>query len=189
IPRIASAALLGIDQANNVVKRGRFTPAFVPPIASVIGEHASEVANSRNARSLKGGPCICISPASTTIGGFENEVRVGMRKTTATFVHAGDVKGSVTRHITGDLHVANKGSAVDDSDRTRPCVAIVGKKASNQGPRTHVKVVQGNVHSSKERRGWVVVSPARLTIVTAAIMNAEVRPAVWILRIGRLVSA
>ena len=32
VARIAASAVLGIDQVNEIVKRGRLTPALVPPV-------------------------------------------------------------------------------------------------------------------------------------------------------------
>ena len=40
-----------------------------------------------------------------------------------------------------------------------------------------------------EGRGWVVVRPARLSVVTAVAVNAEMGPASRVRRIGGLVSA
>ena len=34
VARIAASAVLGIDQVNDVVERGRLTPALVPPVGT-----------------------------------------------------------------------------------------------------------------------------------------------------------
>src|SRR5207244_10362949 len=57
------------------------------------------------------------------------------------------------------------------------------------GACTYVKVVPGNVHVSEVRRGGVVVGPARLPVIAAAGVDAEMGPAGWILRSGRVVPA
>ena len=45
-----------------------------------------------------------------------------------------------------------------------------------------IKVVPGNVHSPEEGRAWVVIRPARLPVVAAAVVNAEMGPAIWVHR-------
>ena len=112
-----------------------------------------------------------------------------MRETATAFVHARDVESPIARHVTGDLRVADEGTAVDHCYRWAPCGAIVGGEGFDQGTPTNVKVVSGDVHSPEERRGWIVVGPARFAVVAAIVMNTEMGPAVWIVRSRRLVSA
>src|SRR5882724_3911882 len=112
-----------------------------------------------------------------------------MRETTAAFVHTGDVEGPVARHVTGDLRVADEGASVGHRYRAAPRAAVVSGAAHDQGTRTHGKVVPGNIHVPEEGRTGVVIGPARLAVVAAARVNAKMRPAVWIVRSGGLVSA
>src|SRR4029077_1785965 len=51
------------------------------------------------------------------------------------------------------------------------------------------KVVPGNIHPPEERRTGVIVSPARLAVVAAVVVNAEMGPAIWVPGIGGLVPA
>ena len=53
---IAASAVLGIDQVNEVAKRSRLTPAFMPPVGTQIGKHAGKVTGRRNAGPGKGVP-------------------------------------------------------------------------------------------------------------------------------------
>ena len=111
-----------------------------------------------------------------------------MRKTTTTFVHAGDVEGPVARHVTGDLRVADEGAVL--ATVIAPLhVLPLSVERRNEEPEaalTHVKVVPGNIHVPEEGRGWVVVRPARLAVVAAARVNAKMGPAIWVRRIGGL---
>src|SRR5262249_25507851 len=51
------------------------------------------------------------------------------------------------------------------------------------------EIVPGNIHVAGVRRGRVVVSPARLSVVSAVLVNAEMSPAIRIRRISGLVPA
>ena len=73
--------------------------------------------------------------------------------------------------------------------RAAPRAAVVSGATNDQSALTHVKVVPGNIHVPEEGRGWVVVCPARLAVVAAAGVNAKMGPAIWVRRIGGLVSA
>ena len=68
-------------------------------------------------------------------------------------------------------------------------VPLSVEKVTTRAPCANIEVVPGNVHPSKEWRGWVVVGPARLPVVAAAGVNAEMGPASWVLRSGGLVPA
>src|SRR5919109_2940448 len=43
VARVAASAVLRIDQVNDIVKRCRFTPTFVPPVAAVSAKNPGEV--------------------------------------------------------------------------------------------------------------------------------------------------
>ena len=63
------------------------------------------------------------------------------------------------------------------------------EKRTNESALRRREVVPGDVHPSAERRGWVVVGPARLSVVVAAGVNAEMGPASRVRGSGGLVSA
>ena len=109
-----------------------------------------------------------------------------MGETTTAFIHTGDVEGPVARHVTRDLRVADEGTHVGHRYRAAPRAAVVSGATDDQGALTHVKVVPGNIHVPEEGRGWVVVGPARLAVVAAARVNAEMGPAIWVRGIGGL---
>src|SRR4029077_18925072 len=113
VARVAARALLGIDQGNNVVEGSGLTPALVPPVAAVSAKYPGEVTRRTHARSRKGCASVSVAPGSTAISRLEEEVSVVVRKTTAAFVHAGDIQSAVARHVTGDLCVADEGTGVD----------------------------------------------------------------------------
>src|SRR5438105_13015100 len=130
-----------------------------------------------------------MTPRSTSVGGLKDQVRVVVRETTAAFVHARNVECPIARHVTCDLRVADEGTAIDHCYRGAPRSAVVSGEAFNQGAPTHVKVVPGNIHSSEEGRGWIIVGPARLAVIASIVVHAEMSPAIWIVRSRRLVSA
>src|SRR4249919_4242628 len=66
---VTASAVLGVDQVNNVVKRCRFTPALVPPVAAAVRKHAGEVPNSYNARSGKARAGVGVRPSVPSISG------------------------------------------------------------------------------------------------------------------------
>src|SRR5207342_699197 len=97
---VTASAVLGVDQVNNVVKRCRFTPALVPPVAAAVRKHAGEVPNSYNARSGKARAGVGVRPSVSSISGLVDFVDVVVREAAASFVHAGDVDGPIARHVT-----------------------------------------------------------------------------------------
>src|SRR6476469_1125100 len=112
-----------------------------------------------------------------------------MGKATAAFVHAGDVEGSVARHVTGDLHVADEGRLGAHHDCAAPGKTIVSG-ARNEVVRVGLpKVVPGNIHIPKEGRTGVIVGPARLAAAAAVVVNAEMGPAIGVMRSGGLIPA
>src|SRR5262245_21311525 len=102
---------------NNTVVGGRFTPALVPPEATLVSKHAGEirvVAANYHARCCEGSASERISPGSAAVRRLENEVGVIVGKTATAFIHTGDVDITIG-HVTRDLHVADE--ATDDANR------------------------------------------------------------------------
>src|SRR5438067_2512626 len=170
-----------------MVKSGRLTPALVSPEATAIGKHAGEVADSDDARPGKAGAGVGVGPGVAAVGGSVDEVHVGVGETTAAFVHAGEVDVACGL-VTGDLHVADEGSASSDLSLVGPGRSVVGGVADEEALAS-IKVVPGNVHPPKEGAARVVVGPARLAVVVAAAVNAVMDPASRVRGIGGLVPA
>ena len=189
VARVTASTVLGIDQVNNAVVGSRLTPALMPPVAAVSAKHPGEVTRRTHARSREGRAGIGVSPACAAISGLEDEVRVVVGKATTAFVHAGDVQVPVARHVTGDLHVADEGILSAHHHRAAPSITVISG-ANNEDVRVaDIKVVPGNIHVSEVRRARVIISPARLAVGRALVENAEMRPAIWILRSGGLIPA
>src|SRR6266404_2903400 len=131
-----------------MVESGRLTPALVSPEATAIGKHLGEVADSGDARPWKGGPGVGVGPGGSAVGGSVDEVDVVVREATAAFVHAGDVDVTCGQ-VTGDLDIADEGTAVGNLSLGGPSRAIVGGVADEEG-RAASEVVPGDVHASKE---------------------------------------
>src|SRR4029453_12732094 len=176
---------------NNTVEGGRFTPALVPPEATLVRKHAGEirvVAANCHARRCEGSAGVRIGPGSAAVRRLENQVGVIVGKTATAFIHARDVQIAVG-HVTRDLHVANEGILSADHDCAAPGVAVVSG-AGNENVRIgSTKVVPGNVHIPEVWRTWVVIRPARLAVVAAVGMHAEMGPAIWILGSSGFISA
>src|SRR5439155_6311910 len=122
VTRIAAIAVLGINQVNDIVKRGRLTPAFMPPVSRA--EHAGKVTGRGHAWARERCPGVGVAPGGAAVSGFVDQIGVVMRETTTAFVHAGDVEGPVARHVTGDLRVADKGPSVGHRYRAAPSAAV-----------------------------------------------------------------
>ena len=178
--------MLGINQVNDIVERGRLTPALVSPVAPDIVKHAGKVTCRGHARAREGCAGVGVAPGGTAISRFVDQIGVVVGKTTTTFVHAGDVDGPVARHVTGDLRVADEGASVGHCYRAAPRAAVSVERLTTKSALTHVKVVPGNIHVPEEGRGWVVVCPARFAVVAAARVNAKMGPAIWVRGIGGL---
>ena len=100
-----------------------------------------------------------------------------MWEAAAAFVHPGDVH--IARgQIAGDLDVADKWSAAGDLPRIGPGESVVSGVADKEGSAANIKVVPGSVHSAVEGRRWVVIGPARLSIVVVVAVNAIMDPAI-----------
>src|SRR5205823_3311253 len=189
VGRVAASAVLVIDQMNKIVDRSRLTPALVPPVAAVSGKHLGKVANSRNARSGEGCASIGVTPRATAIGGFEDEVGVVVRETTAAFVHARNVYGPAARKVARDLHVAHKGSLSAHHHWAAPSGAAISRRNDKDVRVGLIKVVPGNVQSPEKRRSGVVISPARFAIGRALVESAEMSPAIRVVGREGLVAA
>src|SRR5205823_9362609 len=105
---IGACAVLGIDEANYMIKRGRLTPAHVPPAVGAIHAHEVGIGGAVSASGgSKGGAGVGVGPSVATVGRAEDFVGTGAGQASASFVHAGDVQ--VARDfVARDLHVANK---------------------------------------------------------------------------------
>src|SRR5262249_23096771 len=124
IARVARRAVLGIDQVNYVVKSGRLTPAFVTPVTTAIRKHDREVTDRANARTGEAGTRIGISPGVTAVGGPKDEVDVVVRKTSAAFIHAGDVHVAC-REVAGNLDISDERGG--DLALIRPSETVVSR--------------------------------------------------------------
>src|SRR5439155_21790614 len=126
-----------------------------------------------------------VGPAVATVGGPEEEVRA-VGQASASFVHAGDIHVACGQ-VAGDLHVADEGIAVGNLSLA-PSRSVVGREADEDAGAA-IEVIPGNVHPSKEGRGCIVVGPARLSVVVAAVVNAKMGPAIRVHGSGGLVPA
>src|SRR5450432_2129926 len=171
-----------------MVESGRLTPALVSPVATAIGKHLGEVADSRDARPGKDGAGVGVGPGVAAVGGSEDEVVVVVGEATAAFVHAGDVHVACGQ-VTGDLDIADEGSAGGNLSRVGPSRAIVGGIADEEGAAPDTEVVPGNVHPPIEWAARVVVGTAGLAVVLGVVVNAIVGPASRVHGIGGLVPA
>src|SRR5436190_13808975 len=171
-----------------MVESGRLTPALVPPVGTAIRKHAGEVARSGDARPGKARAGVGVGPGVAAVGGSVDEVHVGVGEATAAFVHAGDVDVACGQ-VTGDLDVADEGSAGGDLSLVGPSRSVVSGVADEEALAS-IEVVPGNVHPPKEWATRVVVGPARLAVVVAAGVNAGIMgPASRVRGIGGLVPA
>ena len=97
---------------------------------------------------------------------------------------------SPVARVTGDLHVADEGAGVDHCYRGcskwRRCQ---WSSVTKQGAAADIEVVPGNVHVPEDGRAGVVVGPARLPVVAAVGVNAEMGPASRVRGSGGLVPA
>jgi hypothetical protein len=68
VARITGSTVLGIDQVNDVVKRGGLTPPFVAPVTTAITKHAGEVTHRGNAWSRERRTGVGVSPSVSAVG-------------------------------------------------------------------------------------------------------------------------
>src|SRR5207253_4191823 len=186
---ITASAVLSIDQVNEIVDSSRLSPALVPPVGTKIGKHAGKVTGSRYTRARERCASIGVTPRATPIGGFEDEVCVVVRETTAAFVHTGDVCRPAARQVARDLHIAHKGSLSAHHMRAAPSGASISRRNDKDVRVGLIKVVPGNVQSPEERRTRIVISPARLAVGRAFVESAEMSPAIRVVGRDGLVTA
>src|SRR5205823_14349564 len=105
----------------------RLTPALMPPVATKIGKHAGEVANSCHARPRERCASVGVAPSGTAVCRLENEIGVVVGEATAAFVHTCDVYGPVASQVARDLHVAHKGSLGAYHHRAAPGGASISR--------------------------------------------------------------
>ena len=74
-----------------------------------------------------------------------------------------------------------------DAYRTVPRGAVITGVGDEESAPADIKIVLGNVHPVGERRGWVVVRPARIPVVLGVVVNTEMGPASRVRGIGGLV--
>ena len=177
----------GIDVANYVVVGGRLAPALVSPISGA-GVRGREIARRATARATEGGSRVGVSPGVASVGGPKDEIRVVVGEASAAFVHTGDVHVACGQ-IAGDLDVADKGSAGGNLSRVCPRDPIVSRVPDKEGAPANIEVVPRNVHPAVEGRRWVIVSPARLSVVLRVRVNAVMGPAIRVPGSGGLVPA
>src|SRR4029453_6304985 len=189
-----AAVFLSIDEANYVVERGRLTPAHVPPVSGAV-VHGAEEARTATARADEGRAGVGISKSDTAVSRAIHDVSpvapaAGTTAITAVFVHAGDVH--VARNlVSSDLDVSDEDGPSGNREvhRRTPSDTVIGRAHNRDGGPSKIEVVEGNIHSPEERRGWVVVSITRFPVVKGVAVSAKMSPASRVRGIGGLVSA
>src|SRR5262245_49857432 len=94
VTSVGARAVLSIQWMNNTIVGGSFTPALVPPEATLVRKHAGEirvVAANYHARRCEGSAGVRIGPGSAAVRRLENEIGVIVGKTATAFIHTGDV--------------------------------------------------------------------------------------------------
>src|ERR1051326_7982243 len=189
-----AAGLSGINVANDVVVRGRFTPAHVSPVSRA-GVHRTEVTRRCTASADECGASISVGKSRAAIRGTIDHVSaVGSAAASAAiaavFVHTGDVDVAID-FVDRDLHVSNKDGSGGNWEIHLPTPGdtVVSRAHNRDGRPSNIKVVPRHVHSPEEGRSRVVIRDAGFSIVAAAAMNAVMRPAVRVRGIGGLVAA
>src|SRR5207247_7430338 len=125
--------------------------------------------------------------SGAVIGGHENEVGARPASAPASFVHARDVYVARGR-VTSDLDIADEGVACGQLV-LGPGETVVSGDADEESPSPYIEVVPRDVHVPEVGRGCVVVGPARFSVVSGTVVNAEMRPASRVRGIGGLVPA
>ena len=187
VARVRAGASLSIDEMNNMAIRGRLAPALVTPVATTIGEHAGEVTRTCNARAGKTGTRVRVRPGIAAVRGPEDKIAVGVGEAAASFIHAGDIQVACSE-VAGNLHIADERSAGSDLSCIGPCAAVIGRITDEESAPAYIEVVPGNVHPAVKGRSWIVISPARLSVVLRVAMNAVMAPAIRIPWGSRLVA-
>src|SRR6516162_2459996 len=68
VASITASAVLRINIVNYPIEGGRFAPAHVAPVTTVVGKHAFEVTNISNTGSVEGGAGKGVGPGDAAIG-------------------------------------------------------------------------------------------------------------------------
>src|SRR4029077_13167505 len=81
--------------------------------------------------------------------------------------------------VAGDLNVSDEDGPSGNREVHwgTPSDTVISRMRDRDGGPSGSEVVPGNVQSPVEGRGSVGIGPARLSIVTAAAVNAEMGPA------------
>jgi hypothetical protein len=174
---VAGAGVAGrVDVVHDIVERGRLAPAHVSPVSGA-AVHGSEEAGRAAPGACEGGAGERIGPSDAAVGRAVDLVGPVSEAPTH-LVHRGDV--DVARgQVADDLDVA-KEVAGAHLDWAAPSETVVSRTDGEDVRVASIKVVPGNVHASKEWAARVVVRPARLPVVAAAVVNAEMGPAIRI---------
>ena len=179
-------AVLGIDVVNNAVGSRWLASALVSPIAAAIRKHTGEVPHSSDARSGKSPARIGVGPSIPSVRGPVEEVGVVMGETAAAFVHAGDVHVACGK-VAGNLNITDETG--EDIYRRLPRSSVITRVSGKERAADDIVVVPGNIHAAIEWRRWIVVSPARLSVVLRVRVNAVMGPAIRIPRSRGLIAA
>src|SRR4029453_10608880 len=189
-----AAVFLSIDEANYVVERGRLTPAHVPPVSGAV-VHGAEEARTATARADEGRTGVGVGKSDTAVSRAIHDVSpvaptAGTTAITTVFVHAGDVH--VARNlVASDLNVSDEDGPSGNREvhRRTPSDTVISRAHDRDGRPSTIEVVEGDVHSSEERRGWVVIRITGVAVVRAVVVNCEMGPAIRIPWRGGLVPA
>ena len=177
VPGVAVARIGGgINEANYMVVRGRLTPAHVPPVSGVI-IHTGEIAGIGTVGACERGTGVGVGPGVAAVGRPVDEV-VTIEVAVATIlVHGSDVH--VARYlVAGDLDVADERAV--DRYRGVPTSAVITRVGDEERPGSRapdIKIVPGKIHPPEKGRGWVIICPARFSVVLGVGVNAEMGPA------------
>jgi len=178
-----------IDVVNDAAHGRRLSPALVPPVATLgTCKHACEeaVRACGTTRRREGGAGVGIGPGVAAISGLVDLVGpVG--QTSAHLVHAGNVKGARGR-VAGDLDIADEWAGGGQLTLAVPSRSVVGREADSKAT-SICEIIPSNIHPAKEGTARVVVRPARLAVVAAASVDAEMSPARGIRGSGGFVPA
>ena len=153
-----------------MVEGGRLTPAHVPPVSGA-GVHRAEETRTAAARADEGRTGVRVGKSDTAVSRAKHDVSpvgpaAGTTAITAVFVHAGDVH--VARNLVGgDLNVSDEDGPSGNREvhgRT-PSDTVISRAHDRDGRPSTSEVVEGDIHSPEERRGWVIIRIARIAVV------------------------
>ncbi|PYL51361.1 MAG: hypothetical protein DMF33_10810 [Verrucomicrobia bacterium] len=116
---------------------------------------------------MEGRASVAAGPADAAVGRAVHHI-LARGQAAAALVHRRHVNPATALQVAGDLDVADEAGVELDSG---PGGAVV-RVGDVEGAAANVKVVIGNVHSSVEGAGRVVIHPHRLTVVIPAVVGA-----------------